>query len=1030
MAKRTDAGAAASQRANSARIASIGIEPPAPGTSTIHAMNERAIMTRRAAAKASRRAMIAEWRRGTVVAASAGLACLAVVVASERLFGWLGWGDSTWVITGGLLALGVPVVAGGAWAATRRWSIERAASRLDSVFALKDRMRSAIELADREPGSAVTAHDGVFAELAVRDAERVSAELRIESIVPGVWRGAWATLAAGAVVAVAAWFMPQSTSERASEALDSAAGRESTAAVIEAAADLAREALERNEVDAARDVDAKRQLAELDEITRELASPGTAATPREALARSARAVEDVADRLDAEGEREQRRVDEARRALASAARKSAVGSAGPPSSGSGQGENDAPGTDSSPADEFSRALQEGDLDAARRAAERLADNVDGLRPEQRERLAGELDRMAREMREESRTSAASGRDSTIPQSGQASSGEPAAGEDASGDRRAEEAGSKGQDRSADRPVGAADPVERQRSSSDNRESGAAASESSKTGRVDSDESKSDSGKSQTGAPSATPPEREPEAKGDSEWREPESGGSTGESKGQSAQARDRSADRESSGDRSRADDGSRSSDQPNADGRSKPADGRNPQGQPSASDDRSTPEPREGAGERSSPGGERSRLEESLRRASEAVRREPRDRASEPKPTGSKPSDGTRTPPQRPDDRGEKNSDRGASGDAADPDPSRASGTPDDKRREAGREASSKQRGNGSEAPDSTVEGEKPPPGASSPNEPGTPRDPQSGSNNREGESPPDAEKPATSSDRQRPTDRPGRAEPSPTGASDEPDGRPQSDGEPGLPESMSREAMKRLAKELRELQDRSDRAARDRRSAEDLRREAEELLKRASPEQRRTMEELAREMQRQGADGEAGDRPGEEGGVRGGGPSDKRDAGDPLGREAGGDRPGGIGGPAGAGRRAKSDQGVVPSDGDWSEDSRGLDASDGAASERGTSASGVRPIAEIPKIVGDAPVLRSTSGITRGAVREAAKGAERALEQQTVPPQHSDLIRRVYRRILDRTSSERGSADAARDRARTDGSVPDAVDAPDAPKK
>ena len=48
-----------------------------------------------------------------------------------------------------------------------------------------------------------------------------------------------------------------------------------------------------------------------------------------------------------------------------------------------------------------------------------------------------------------------------------------------------------------------------------------------------------------------------------------------------------------------------------------------------------------------------------------------------------------------------------------------------------------------------------------------------------------------------------------------------------------------------------------------------------------------------------------------------------------------------------------------------------------------------------------SRSGSTREqavqGLREAASGADRAIEQQAVPPEHADLVRRVFRRYLQR---------------------------------
>lgn len=58
-------------------------------------------------------------------------------------------------------------------------------------------------------------------------------------------------------------------------------------------------------------------------------------------------------------------------------------------------------------------------------------------------------------------------------------------------------------------------------------------------------------------------------------------------------------------------------------------------------------------------------------------------------------------------------------------------------------------------------------------------------------------------------------------------------------------------------------------------------------------------------------------------------------------------------------------------------------------------------------------------AVREAASGAERAIENQAVPPRHADLIRRVFQRYVDRlpeASSDATDAKSNQDASSGDG--------------
>jgi hypothetical protein len=74
-----------------------------------------------------------------------------------------------------------------------------------------------------------------------------------------------------------------------------------------------------------------------------------------------------------------------------------------------------------------------------------------------------------------------------------------------------------------------------------------------------------------------------------------------------------------------------------------------------------------------------------------------------------------------------------------------------------------------------------------------------------------------------------------------------------------------------------------------------------------------------------------------------------------------------------------------------------------------------------DKPAARGTaSGPTlQQGVSDAAKGAEHAIEQQNVPSQYSDLVRRVFRRYVERVQP--GAAERTQP-------IQDAPDAP-APK-
>jgi len=45
------------------------------------------------------------------------------------------------------------------------------------------------------------------------------------------------------------------------------------------------------------------------------------------------------------------------------------------------------------------------------------------------------------------------------------------------------------------------------------------------------------------------------------------------------------------------------------------------------------------------------------------------------------------------------------------------------------------------------------------------------------------------------------------------------------------------------------------------------------------------------------------------------------------------------------------------------------------------------------------------GGLTEAARGAQNAIEQQQVPAQYSDLVRRVFKKYVDRAAAQQGGA-------------------------
>ncbi|MCC6678971.1 MAG: hypothetical protein IT436_17740 [Phycisphaerales bacterium] len=222
----------------------------------------------------------------------------------------------------------------------------------------------------------------------------------------------------------------------------------------------------------------------------------------------------------------------------------------------------------------------------------------------------------------------------------------------------------------------------------------------------------------------------------------------------------------------------------------------------------------------------------------------------------------------------------------------------------------------------------------------------------------------------------------------DTPDGTPPATSPPGTSEPKtgpgSGSAMEQLARRLGEAGRLAEQARRDERTAQEMRRQAEELLNRSTPEERRRLEELARQLggdhgkpaQRDGGPGEPGDGPGQDGRTRAGGEPSQ-----PL-----------------------------PWTGEQTIDARPKISPNELAST---------PQREAARWSGDAPA-REEAAMIRGSAgeraRQAARGLERAIEQQSVPGPYTDIVRRVQRRYAQRAA-------AGPNPSATPSTVPDAPD-------
>lgn len=253
------------------------------------------------------------------------------------------------------------------------------------------------------------------------------------------------------------------------------------------------------------------------------------------------------------------------------------------------------------------------------------------------------------------------------------------------------------------------------------------------------------------------------------------------------------------------------------------------------------------------------------------------------------------------------------------------------------------------------------------------------------------------------------------------------SGGMPKLPEKlppipkMSDEALEQLAKRFRDLSKNFERNPASQEQVDRLRRQAEQLLEKSTPEQREQLERLAKRLAKEMPTGEEEATParpdghGDEVGVD--------DAGKPASTRAGGDeraeRGRGEGGEAGE-RVAPRRLGPTPEA--WRGETDVVDARAKSQAEDGAP----RVLAEVINPNGPERRGGRGEGTIGQEIREAAKGAEKALEQQGVPSARSEYIRRVFRKYLEQ-AGRGGTTETTRDRATT---TPDAADASKSPKK
>jgi len=205
------------------------------------------------------------------------------------------------------------------------------------------------------------------------------------------------------------------------------------------------------------------------------------------------------------------------------------------------------------------------------------------------------------------------------------------------------------------------------------------------------------------------------------------------------------------------------------------------------------------------------------------------------------------------------------------------------------------------------------------------------------------------------------------------------------------------MADALRNMSNRGESAREMAQQSQQLRNQAQKLLNSATPEQRQSLERLARQMANQSnqSPGDAGapssnSNPNQQANQQGQNQSGSDDT--PASASGAVTSRGSRAGPVATQRQipyGHIDLDTVPKE--------KVNLRTNAASGEGD-----RVIAQwdAPPKPGETATSSGPGGSMNEGLKQAAQSAERAIEQRSVPPQYNDLVRRVFRRYVERSAS------------------------------
>ena len=819
-----------------------------------------------------------------------------------------------WWLAAAPAAIGL--IAGSARAWRARPSPASAARRLDEYHATKDRILSALELARGEAGA--------FESWALREGASAASRARPREAIPLRPGRSWLVASACAGLAVVAGlYLPRADPSVWRWGVDRGdQPREQALADVRRALESLRQAAAPSAPATGATPD---ELRAVEEIEAQLASGK--ADPQTARTQAADALEATAGQLEHEADRRRTELSAAREALAQAARRAGEPGAAPSELGA-----------------IADALRRGDVEAAARAAQELAQRAPKLSSRERDALAKDLDAMAQDVEGQRSTGLAGVEanpesvDPPAPQAGPDVPQSPSPAKEIAESLR--QAGRELRDRPSPEDQAPAEAVPGSPTEREHRPTGAERPSSER-----SDPEPKGSGDQR--APSEATPK-------------PPAGPSSVPPPGEPGDSRS---------------EGSRPQGKPDAGSDPEPAPRGTPKSPPDAPASREPTRPSSPAGaDRARPSGpsESQRGERRPSSESQAGEAKPNERdpgeskPSEPKPTGSTP---TRSAEAQP---GRSEPDSGQSQRTESKPAKEGQGVPPKIDERSQGAPSQRQPGGPKPA------GEPPPAPGASPAQPQAPGEPRPEAAKRSDRSPHEGQQPIQPSGAkpgedgavptraphkapgQAPSQAPAQTKPAgdpreaPAPSPDPGDARPegQTPGQqgqqprdssqpfehpqPGAGSTPNPQGLERFARQLKDMAEDASRSRDARRQAEQLREQAQRLMENASPEDRRRLGELARR----------------------------------------------LGGQPGWGRQGPRLEGMPEATEPWGEPGAVMDARSGAAAPD-------RTIGELEPS-GPAPLGAAPESLVQG-VRDAAAGAERAIEQQAVPQRHADLVKRVF---------------------------------------